>query len=367
MRTQFRLLPLLSLLLAAIPACGGPQQGQALSYGESARRDYERAQSAVEDNDCLTATPLLQNVRREYPYSRYAALAELRIADCELQQTHYTEAIRGYRAFIRQRPTHPEIDTANFSIAQAYFRQIPSDFLFSPPPEERDQAATRSALRVVRRFLLEFPESDHAEEAQRIERLVLQLLARHELYVASYYLGRDRPQATIGRLRALLDQYEGSGVEPEALLLLGRTYLHINEQRDARLSFGEVVERFPESGYAVQACSYLHAMNVECGAPIVDEGEIGDGPERPAPRSSDRVGGIMPGTDIDDVTDVGDPDQREMDIAEDTSEAGIRVSEDGEIEAGDVSVGDTARAHEEANEREAEEEAGERALEEEEE
>src|SRR5690606_19537310 len=67
-------------LAAALAACGGAQQQGTLSYSESARRDYERALAAFEDDDCLTATPLLQNVRSQYPYSRYAALAELRLA-----------------------------------------------------------------------------------------------------------------------------------------------------------------------------------------------------------------------------------------------------------------------------------------------
>jgi outer membrane protein assembly factor BamD len=245
--------------------CGGAQSAS-LTYSESARRDFENAQSAFEDNDCLTATPLFQHVRREYPYSRYAALSELRIADCELQQQHYTEAIRAYRAFIRQRPTHSDVDTANFSIARAYFQQMPQDLFLSPPPEQRDQAQTRSALRVVRRFILDYPESEHIEEARRIERQVLALLARHELYVANYYLVRDRPQATIARIQTLLEQYEGSGVEPEALILMGRTYLHMRQEREARLAFGEIVDRFPESGYRVQACEYLARLQTSCAS-----------------------------------------------------------------------------------------------------
>lgn len=324
--------------IVAIAGCGGPPAAT-LSYGESARRDFERAQEAVDDNDCLTATPLLQNVRREYPYSRYAALAELRLADCELAQQHYTEAIRGYRSFIRTRPTHPEVDTANFQIAVSYFRQIPSDFFLSPPPDERDQAATRSALRIVRRFLLEFPESEHIEEARRIEQQVLALLARHELYVAGYYLQRDRPQATIGRLRTLLDLYEGSGVEPEALMLLGRTHLHVRQGRQARIVFAEVIDRFPESGFAVQACQFLRAMGHGCDEPVTDTGEPAD-LEGEASRPDPGTGAIRPGTDIDDVTDAADAAEHESDAAEDASEAGITLGGGG-VRAGGTAAGAT--------------------------
>lgn len=248
---------LLLLGLGSIAACGAGQAPRALSYGENARRSYENAFQAYEDRDCLTADPLFRRIRREYPYSRYAALSELRIADCHLIQNHYTESIRAYRSFVRHRPAHAQVPYARFKIAESYYRQIPSDFFLSPPAHERDQSPTRNALRQLRRFLLDHPESEFADEARDMVRGALTQLARHELYVAEFYLGRDHPRAAVGRLRRLLDVYEGSGVEPQALLLLGRVFLHMREVRDARRSFEELVERFPESGYAEQAREFL--------------------------------------------------------------------------------------------------------------
>lgn len=246
--------------LALSLGCGASQNTRALSYGENARRSYENAFHAFEDGDCLTGLPLFRRIRSEYPYSRYAALAELRIADCNVQQNNYTEAIRAYRAFVRHRPAHPEVPYARFKIAEAYYKQIPGDFFLSPPPHERDQTSTRSALRQLRRFLLDHPESDHVEEARNMVRAALRLLAQHELYVAGFYLNRDRPRAAVGRLRHLLDVYDGSGVEPEALLLLGRVFLHMREVRDAQRTFEELIQRFPESGYAEQAREFLRRL-----------------------------------------------------------------------------------------------------------
>lgn len=237
--------------------CGGTNPTAALSYGENARRSYENAFRAYEDRDCLTADPLFRRIRREYPYSRFAALAELRVADCHLIQSQYTEAIRAYRSFIRHRPAHEDVPYAHFKIAESYHRQIPSEFFLSPPPHERDQAPTRSALRQLRRFILDFPEDERVEQAREMVRSALTQLALHEYYVAEFYFGRDRPRASVGRLRHLLDVYEGSSIEPQALLLLGRVYLHMQEVRDAQRTFEELVERFPESGFAEQARGFL--------------------------------------------------------------------------------------------------------------
>ncbi len=265
----------LSVLLGAVASgCGAAQSQATLTYGESARRDYDRALRAFNDHDCLTAEPLFNNIVREYSYSRYAALAELRAADCELQQAHYTEAIRRYRAFIRARPTHAEIDYANFQIATAYFRQIPQDFFLSPPREERDQSPTRSALRVLQRFLRDYPDSDQIHDAEQMQQQIVLLLARHELYVADFYLMRDRPRATIGRLERLLEDYAGSGLEPQALLLMGRTYLHMGERPHARRAFQELSEAYADSGVAVQARAYLAMMGA---AEEVDTGEPPEG------------------------------------------------------------------------------------------
>ena len=285
---NFALAAGISLAAPAFVGCGAAPTAATLSYGESARRDYERAYAAFRDNDCLTAVPLFQHTRREYPYSRYAALSELRSADCELEQMHYAESIRQYRAFIRARPTHPDIDYAHFRVAVAYFRQIPQDFFLSPPREERDQGPTRSALRIFVRFAREYPESEHLAEAARMQREVMALLARHELYVADYYLGRDRPRASIARLHTLLEDYEGSGVEPQALVLLGRTYLRLEQRSEARLAFGDVIQRYPESGYAVQARDFI--SRIDSGISVVDSGEPGMLPrEASEPEESEPV------------------------------------------------------------------------------
>ena len=109
-----------------------------------------------------------------------------------------------------------------------------------------------------------------------MQRDVLGLLARHELYVADFYLLRDRPRATVSRLERLLEEYRGSGLEPQALLLLGRTFLHMREPPRARVSFEDLIARFPDTGYALQAQNYLDMIGrgeVDAGEPPEVEGE----------------------------------------------------------------------------------------------
>ena len=90
-----------------------------------------------------------------------------------------------------------------------------------------------------------------------MEQKTLALLARHELYVADFYLKHEQPVAAVNRLREMLRSYEGSGLEPQALLLMGRTQLFMREVDAAHTTFRELIGRYPESGSAVQAERYL--------------------------------------------------------------------------------------------------------------
>lgn len=243
-----------------LSACGGPERPRNLSYGDSARADYERAKQSFDNDDCLEAEPAFRKVRRDYPYSRYAALAELRIADCLLMQNKPVEAIAAYRRFVRNRPSHDEVPYARFKIAEAYYKQIPEEWILSPPTEELDQGPTREALRQLRRFILDFPDDPRVADANSMVKKSLAVLARHELYVANFYLGRGHPRAAVMRLETLLRAYEGSGVEPEAMLLLGRTYLNMQNREKAKETFESLVQRYPRSGHAEQARGYLRQL-----------------------------------------------------------------------------------------------------------
>lgn len=252
----------LALAIAVLAAsCGGSQASRSgLAYGENARLAYEDAMAELEDGNCMEAAPAFRKIRREYPYSRYAALSELRAADCLFIQDKYIEAAQAYRQFVRYRPSHEKVPYARFRIAKANFEQIPSGWLLAPPVYERDQAATHRALDELRTYLAEYPKHESADEAREMQRQTLRLLAQHELYVARFYLDRGHPQAAVSRLRTLLNSYRGSGVEPEAMLLLAETYLDIEDPEQARQVLNELVEGFPKSEQADRARDHLEEL-----------------------------------------------------------------------------------------------------------
>lgn len=246
-------------LLALALACGsGSGKGKStLDPNDDARTAYEKALLDFRRGDCLNAEPTFGEIRREFPYSRFAALAELRIGDCQFKNESYPEAIQTYRQFVRIRPSHKEIPYARFRIAEGYYNQIPGGWFMTPPPHERDQSAARDALIQLRRFVVDYPDDQRVPDANKLMEKCMSLLAAHELYVARFYLKREAYRGVISRLKGLLAAYPGSGVEPQALLLLGQVYLETNEVEAARQAFNEIVQRFPESGEAKRARTLL--------------------------------------------------------------------------------------------------------------
>jgi outer membrane protein assembly factor BamD len=251
------------MLLASSMACGNSSMSKKdstrkmLEPDDDARSGYERALLGFRRGDCLTAEPMFREIRREFPYSRFAALAELRIGDCQFKNEAYPEAIQTYRQFVRIRPSHKEIPYARFRIAEAYYNQIPGGWFMTPPAAERDQSAARDALIQLRRFVVDYPDDQRVPKANELMEKCMSLLAAHELYVARFYLKRDAYRGVISRLTGLLTAYPGSGVEREALLLLGQVYLEAKEVEAAKETLNQIIQRFPDSGEAKKARSML--------------------------------------------------------------------------------------------------------------
>ena len=107
---------------------------------------------------------------------------------------------------------------------------------------------------LLRRFQLQVVGIDCVDDPTGI---VNDILVRHELYVARFYRARDQFPGTIARIEFALEKYPDSGLEPEALILLGETYLMMKRPDDAQLAFTKVLETYPESAFTTPARNFL--------------------------------------------------------------------------------------------------------------
>ena len=211
-----------------------------LTYTDDARAAYDEAMTAFRNRDWEDARALLGEVRRLFPYTRYARLAELRLADVDFEQEKFSDAISGYREFAQNHKNDPDVEYSRYRLTKALFSDI-DDTILLPPAEERDQATTAEAYKELRSFQREFPKSRYRPDVGYMLDVVTGRMARHELYVARYYLKGDNFDAAVARIDYALKAYPGSTITPEALILKGETLMKMKKLADARVVFERVV------------------------------------------------------------------------------------------------------------------------------
>ena len=240
------------------PACASSQSARpAVRYQDEAHQAYEQAMQRFRDEEWPEAMEAFRTVHHDYSTSRWGSLAELRMADVQFKQEQYTEALAAFRAWLRYHASSTESVHAHFMIARCYVAQMPDDWFLVPPSFERDLSAVHDAQGALSRFIRDYPEATQLAEARTLLRDVRLVLARHELYVAEFYVTRERYPAAINRLLGVVGNYEGTGLEAQTLLQLGELYLRTDQQPQARGAFGSILETYPRSPQVEAARRYL--------------------------------------------------------------------------------------------------------------
>lgn len=262
MRLGFVGLPILVVLVGG--ACAQDDAAN-LSYGASARQNYEKGMAELRDDNFPEAIKYFQYVRNKFPFSKYAANADLRIGDTHFAEGKYLEAIDQYKLFWRAHPTHPQVQSGyvGYRIVRGYVAQMPADWFAVPPAYERDQAAARDALREARDFMDRHANSKYAPRVRKYLKRIVRRLVDHELYAARFYLDRDKPRAAAWRIEALLAAYPEAHDEGDVVLLLGKTYLQLKDATKARQTFAQLVRDKPGDPQARKAQLYLDFMKRE--------------------------------------------------------------------------------------------------------
>jgi outer membrane protein assembly factor BamD len=263
-------LTLLALMAFAVISTGcasGEDATKPVTYSLTAKQNYEKGLAELKDENYPEAQKYFQFVKQKFPFSKYAVMAELAIADTQFAKGAYTDAVDSYKSFARLHPTHEKVQDGYvaFKIGDCYFHDMPDDLWILPPSYEKDQSAVADALRELDDFRKKYPDSKYVKDTAQLRKQVMQRLVDHEVYVARFYLSHHYPKAAAMRLEAAVRRYPGSGREPELLLALGETYLHMNDPLRAKDTFGRVIAEYGEASQARRAELYLEFIRKRFG------------------------------------------------------------------------------------------------------
>jgi len=225
------------------------------TYRDKAHNAYQDAMNAMDAHDWKVALTRLRNVKDHFPYSKYAALAEVRIADALYGQDKFLEAADAYARFAKVRPGNPDAPYAAYRTGVAYMRQAPSTFFLFPPAYEKDLSDVRKAIAALQDFLDSYPGSKYRPKAKALLKTAQDRLIDHEMYVAHFYRRHRKWRGMAWRLEGVLKKYPGQGYDARAKVGLAEAYLHYDKPRvaDARKLLGEVLEDHPSPSVEARA------------------------------------------------------------------------------------------------------------------
>lgn len=185
-----------------------------LGFGNEQREKpaYDLIQDGMEaydDGRYQTAIKNFEQLKDWYPFSKYAILAELKIADAHYHLEQYTEAITAYEEFEQLHPRNEATPYVIYQTGRCYYDQIDTI--------DRDQAPARKALEIFRRLNNRFPNAPYAQRAKTHIAKCLQSLAGHEFSVGKFYFKAKHYKAALSRFKAVITQYPDVGIHHQAL------------------------------------------------------------------------------------------------------------------------------------------------------
>ena len=188
-------------LALAITCAGCAEKRPTLPPG-SADADkflFDRGTEAAKDKKWLNSREYFRNLVDNYPQSPYRPDAKLALGDTYLNEGSTESLLLGaneLREFLTLYPTHPRADYAQLQLARTYTEQM-----LAP---ERDQSATRDAIKEIEIFLQRFPNSKLMPEARAMERQAKDRLSEANYKVGFYYFRVKWYPGAIERFKEIL-------------------------------------------------------------------------------------------------------------------------------------------------------------------
>jgi outer membrane protein assembly factor BamD len=225
----------------------------------------------MKDKNYQEATSILEYLKNNYPYSQYAALSELALADMQHEQDNHAAAANAYADFVKAHPSHPKADYAAFQLGLSHYEDRPSDFWLLPPSYEKDQTPLKQALDAWNKFVVSYPKSEFVTKARDLIGDCRQRLAAHDRYVAEFYSKREAWRGAAGRWLALADTYgdlDGGKVRGDALWRAAFALQSAHDISGERNTLVRLVQESPNDPRRTQAIAMLKQLPADAPAPL---------------------------------------------------------------------------------------------------
>jgi outer membrane protein assembly factor BamD len=244
------------LLLLAFLALAGCASVTDPTKDWTPERFYTEAKDRMGDGDWAAAIKHLETLEARYPYGRYAEQAQLEIAYAYYKDEEPALALAAADRFIRQHPTHPNVDYAYYLKGLVNFHGS-RNFVYwllgvEDDLSDRDPKGARDSYNAFRELVERFPNSRYAPDAAQRMAYLFDAQARYEVKVARFYFDRGAYIAAINRCKQALENYPRTPATEDALGIQAMAYKRMGMEGLLADTLRVLKRNFPESRYAAE-------------------------------------------------------------------------------------------------------------------
>tara|TARA_A100000164_G_C21752457_1_gene697639 strand:+ start:54 stop:893 length:840 start_codon:yes stop_codon:yes gene_type:complete len=173
---------------------------------------YKEGLKEFNDGDIFFAAKKFNEVELLYPQSIWAPRSILMSAYAYYSQLYFTDAIYELERFLEKYKNHPNTDYAYYLLAVCHYNQIVD--------EKKDLGEIIKSKTYFSLIVNDYPNTDFAEDAKFKLDLIEEILASKELYLANYYLDREKWIPAMNRFKKIVNEYDTTIFVEEALFRL---------------------------------------------------------------------------------------------------------------------------------------------------
>jgi len=170
---------------------------------------YNEGLKELERGDPIYASKKFNEAELLYPQSIWAPRAALMAAYSYFSYLYYSDAIIELEKFLDKYKNHPRRDYAYYLLALSHYDQIVD--------ETKDTNEILKAKNYFEIIIQKYPNTDFALDSEFKLELIQELLASKEMYLARYYVQREKWIPAMNRFKKVVKDYDETIYVEEAL------------------------------------------------------------------------------------------------------------------------------------------------------
>ena len=218
------------LLILTIFSCSKKEAKKSIIFEKSQEDQmieaYKKGLEELNGGDVIYAARKFNEVEIIYPQSIWAPRASLMAAYSYYSQSYFDDSIIELNRFLKKYPNHSNKDYAYYLLGLSYYDQMID--------ETKDTQIIYRAKNYFEKVVNDYPNTDFALDSEFKLELIKELLAAKEMYIARYYLDREKWIPALNRFKLVVTNYDDTIFIEEALFRLVELNYKIGLEKEAK-------------------------------------------------------------------------------------------------------------------------------------